>query len=234
MFEVFRYDLLFFCQKAKVNLGAAKRNRILGGITMDFYMREARPEAATKESYTYGDYLKWTDEERWELIKGVPYDMSPAPSRTHQKISGELFRQMANYLTGKTCQVYAAPFDVRLPDQAEKDEEISTVVQPDLVVICDQKKLDERGCKGAPDLIVEILSPCTAAKDLKNKFALYEEKGVKEYWLVDPTNQIVQVFTIEESGTYGRPAIYDSTDQVKVGIFPDLVIDLPAVFGETG
>ena len=201
---------------------------------MDFEVRETHEEAATKESYTYGDYLKWPDEERWELIKGVPYDMSPAPSRTHQKISGELFKQLAIYLTGKTCEVYAAPFDVRLPEQAEQDEEIITVVQPDLVVICDQKKLDERGCKGAPDLIVEILSPYTAGKDLKNKFDLYEEKGVQEYWLVDPTNQIVQVFTIEEGGTYGRPAIYDPTDQVKVGIFPDLVIDLPAVFGETG
>ena len=159
---------------------------------MEFIIKEARQEAATKEKYTYGDYLTWCDEERWELIDGVPYNMTPAPSRAHQGISVELARQMANYLVGKTCRIYTAPFDVRLPKGEEKDERIKTVVQPDLLVVCDESKLDDRGCKGAPDLIVEILSPHTAVKDMKTKRDLYERVGVEEYWLIDPNYKVAK------------------------------------------
>lgn len=193
---------------------------------------ESKPEAATKDLYTYGDYTTWPDEERWELIDGVPYNMSPAPSRIHQKILGDLHRQVANYLIGKTCEVYIAPFDVRLPKGDESDEQIDTVVQPDLVVVCDRKKLNERGCKGAPDLVVEVLSPGTAGKDMKTKLSLYERVGVKEYWLVDPMNKTVQVYQLEIEGIYGRPDIYTETDHLKVGLFPDLEIDLSLVFNE--
>ena len=199
---------------------------------MKFRVRETKPAAATKETFTYGDYLNWSDEERWELIDGTPYNMTPAPSRSHQGISRELLKQFAVYLTGKTCKVYAAPSDVRLPKGNEKDEEIETVVQPDLVVVCEQQKLDEQGCKGAPDLIVEILSPHTAKKDLTIKFSLYERVGVKKYWIVDPGNKIVQVYTSGEDGRLGRPEIYTSDDQIKVGILLDLVIDLTMVFEE--
>ena len=197
---------------------------------MESRISETRPEAATKDSYTYGDYAKWPDEERWELIDGVPYNMSPAPSRSHQKILGELFKQIAVYLTGKTCEVYIAPFDVRLPKGDENDDQITTVVQPDLVVVCDREKLDDHGCKGAPDLVVEVLSPGTAGKDMKIKLALYERVGVKEYWLVDPSYKAVQVYQLETSGRYGRPGIYTGADQVKVGLFLDLEIDLSMVF----
>lgn len=199
---------------------------------MESRISDSRPEAATKDIYTYGDYAKWPDEERWELIDGVPYNMSPAPSRIHQKFLGELFKQIAVYLTGKTYEVYIAPFDVRLPKGDESDEQIDTVVQPDLVIVCDREKLDERGCKGAPDLAVEVLSPGTAGKDMKIKLALYERVGVKEYWLVDPSNKTVQVYQLEAAGRYGRPGIYTDTDQVKVGLFPDLEIDLSSVFSE--
>ncbi|MGQ9779808.1 MAG: Uma2 family endonuclease [Bacillota bacterium] len=198
---------------------------------MKFVAREAKPEAATKETYTYGDYLTWLDDERWELIDGIPYNMTPAPSRSHQVISRELLVQIAVYLTGKTCEVYAAPFDVRLPKGDEEDELIDTVVQPNLVVVCDPEKLDERGCRGAPDWVVEILSPETAAKDMKIKRDLYERVGVKEYWLVDPANKTVQVYTRGDDGRYGRPEVYAAGDQVKVGIFPDLFVDLAKVFG---
>ncbi|MGE5604171.1 MAG: Uma2 family endonuclease [Bacteroidota bacterium] len=191
---------------------------------------EPRPEAATKDLYTYGDYAKWPDEERWELIDGIPYNMSPAPSRSHQKILGDLHRQVANYLIGKTCEVYIAPFDVRLPKGDESDEQIDTVVQPDLMVVCDREKLDERGCKGAPDLVVEVLSPGTAGRDMKIKLALYERVGVKEYWLVDPSNKTVQVYQLETEDRYGRPGIYTSADRLKVGIFTDLEINLAMVF----
>lgn len=198
---------------------------------MKFTIRERKLEAATKENYTYADYLSWPEEERWELIDGIPYNMTPAPSRVHQEISVELARQMANYLIGKTCRLYTAPFDVRLPQGEEKEEEIGTVVQPDLLVVCDESKLDERGCKGPPDLIVEILSPQTAAKDMKTKRDLYERVGVKEYWLVDPNNKTVLIYMAGSDGRYGRPEAYAAGEQVQVGIFPDLILDLALVFG---
>jgi len=184
------------------------------------------------EKYTYKDYLVWPDDERWELIDGVAYNMSPAPSRKHQKILRELVKLYANYLTGKTCEVYHAPFDVRLPKASEKDESIDTVVQPDLVVICDQSKLDDRGCKGAPDLVVEILSPHTAKKDMEDKFLLYERVKVKEYWIIDPHNNTVLVYKLEDNNKYGRHKINSTEDELKPGIFEDMVIKLMEVFAE--
>jgi len=189
------------------------------------------PLSKKEEKFTYGDYLSWPDEERWELIEGVPYDMTPAPSRFHQEILMEMARQFANYLRNKACKVYVAPFDVRLLKGDEKDEEIETVVQPDLVVVCDPAKLDEKGCRGTPDLVMEITSPATARKDQREKFLLYEKAGVKEYWIVNPTDKIVTVFILNENRKYGRPEIYSDEDSIGVGLFSgDLVIDLKAAF----
>jgi Uma2 family endonuclease len=185
-----------------------------------------------EERFTYGDYLTWDDDERWELIDGVPYNMSPAPRARHQRTLGELHRQFANWLLGKPCQVFLAPFDVRLPDAGESDDLVETVVQPDLSVICDKKKLDDAGCRGAPDLIVEILSPSTASKDLKVKFERYERAGVQEYWVIEPEGKTVQIFTLGEDGWYGRPRVHAAGDLAQVGIFPDLEIDLTTVFTE--
>ncbi len=200
---------------------------------MSFTVRETAPCAATKETYTYGDYEKWPDDQRWELIDGVPYDMTPAPSRKHQEILGELYLQFANYLKHKRCQVYLAPFDVRLPKGAEAEEMVNTVVQPDLTVVCDPAKLDDKGCSGAPDLVVEILSPHTAAKDMKIKLALYERVGVREYWLIQPLDKTVMVFSLNENGKYAKPEIYDYQDSVGVGIFRgELIVDLAGVFAE--
>ena len=182
--------------------------------------------------YTYGDYLKWPDEERWEIIDGVPYLMSPAPSVDHQKILGETFRQFANYLVGKKCDVFNAPFDVRLPAADEKDEDIQTVVQPDIVVICDKSKLDQRGYRGAPALIVEILSPSTSKKDLSEKYDLYERCGVKEYWVVFPLDKVLDVYLPDEEGKYRKADSYEKGDRVKPSIFDDLEIDLGLVFRE--
>jgi len=183
-----------------------------------------------KERYTYRDYLNWDDGERWELIDGVPYNMTPAPNRAHQKISGELFRQFANFLIGKPCLVYAAPFDVRLPEEDESLSDISTVVQPDISVVCDSAKLDDAGCVGAPDLIVEILSPSTARRDRKEKFIRYERAGVKKYWLVDPDSKTVTVFSLGFDSRYGRPDVYGDDELIVVGILPGLEIDLSLVF----
>ncbi len=183
-----------------------------------------------EERYSYGDYLTWDDEQRWELIDGISYNMSPAPNRRHQGISMELSAQFHDYLRGKPCKAYHAPFDVRLPEGDESDEETYTVVQPDLVVVCDPDKLDDKGCRGAPDLVVEILSPSTSGRDLKLKLNLYEQRGVREYWIVDPSGATVMVFRLGEHGRYGRPEVYAGEDSAPVGIFPDFTIDLPTLF----
>lgn len=184
------------------------------------------------KKYTYGDYLNWPEEERWELIDGVPYAMSPAPPRRHQEILGELYRQFANHLLDKACKVYLAPFDVRLPEENEEDTEVKTVVQPDLVVVCDQSKLDERGCKGSPDLVIEVVSPTTLKRDLREKFYLYEKAGIKEYWVVNPTEKNVLVFVLGEDKKYRRHEIYFEDEQVRVKVLEGLTIDLREVFKE--
>lgn len=145
----------------------------------------------------------------WELIDGVAYNMCAAPSRYHQGILTELNRQIGNFLAGRPCKVYVAPFNVLLPDHSGQEEEkVATVVQPDLPVICDMEKLTEKGCTGAPDWIVEILSPYTSKKDFNEKLYLYERHGVREYWIVDPGNKYVHVYQLNEKGKYPEgPAV---------------------------
>lgn len=181
------------------------------------------------KTYTYRDYKEWKDDGRWELINGNPFLMAP-PSRIHQEILREILTIFSVYLKDKSCKVYSAPFGVRLPKGNEKDEDIETVVEPDIVVVCDKSKLDDEGCKGAPDLVVEIVSPSTARNDKIKKFNLYEMAGVKEYWIVEPDNKIVTVFTLDDDKRYGRPGIYSDEDKIKVSIFEDLIIDLKSVF----
>ena len=185
-----------------------------------------------RRRFSYKDYCKWTDDGRWELIDGVEYDMSPAPSRIHQKLSGELFVRIHTVLKDKQCDVYAAPFDVRLADYAEaSDEDIFTIVQPDIVVVCDKLKLDERGCVGAPDLIIEILSPYTAAKDMKTKRDLYEQHGVKEYWLVHPIDKTFMVYCLNQVKQYAKAEIYANQDIFESTVIEGLKIALPELFG---
>lgn len=191
-------------------------------------MSMASPKPDKK--YSYADYLQWPDEERWEIIDGVPYDMSPAPSTKHQAISMELGRQIANYLRDKECQVFAAPFDVRLPLNAEKDEEIYNIVQPDLSVICDPSKLDEQGCKDAPDLVIEIISPFTAKKELNEKFNLYERSGIPEYWVVFPKFNVVVVYSLDDEGRYQKSGEFTSDQVLSTKLFPGLEIKLEDVF----
>lgn len=174
----------------------------------------------------------WDDDERWELIDSVRYNMTQTPGTRHQVILGNLLVEFANLLRGKPYHLYIGPLDVRLPKADESDDQVDTVVQPDLLIICDPKKLDDAGCRGAPDLIVEILTPLTAGKDLKLKFEPYERAGVREYWIVWPVYEVVQVYSLGGNGTYGRPAVYDENNQTQVGIFPELMIDLSVVFGE--
>lgn len=188
------------------------------------------PVKKERQRYTYDDYLSGPEGERWELIDGVPYDMTPSPSADHQRILRDLSTHFSVYLKDRSCEAFFAPFDVRLPQGDEKDEDVPTLVQPDLIVVCDKSKLDEKGCRGAPDLIVEVLSPSTARKDMKEKRDLYERSGVREYWLVHPGDRTISVFLLSVDGIYGKPEVYGDKDEIKVFILDDLRIDLRTVF----
>lgn len=189
-----------------------------------------RPAFQTEKRHSYKDYLEW-DEKRWELIDGIEYDMSPAPLRIHQDVSMELSVRLYDFLKQKKCKTYTAPFDVRLPEtENATDEEIFTVVQPDIAVVCDLTKLDERGCVCAPDLIVEILSPSAAGMDMKIKRDLYEKHGVVEYWIVNPHDKIAMVYTLGADKQYGKAGIYVEDDIIESGRFEDLKIRLSDLF----
>ena len=181
------------------------------------------------KDYTYSDYLQFQFEEMVELIRGKVFKMTPAPKAIHQKISSELHGNIWAYLKDKPCSVYAAPFDVVLPLSNEKKENATTVVQPDICIICDQSKINEAGCFGAPDLIIEILSKSTSKKDFTDKYSIYEEVGVKEYWIVMPNERFVEVFHLQ-NGKFQRIETYTETHKIASIIFPDLQIDLIEVF----
>lgn len=182
-----------------------------------------------EEYFTYADYLTWEEQEHTELIEGVPMMMAP-PSRMHQQISGEIFRQLANYLEGKKCRVYAAPFSVRLFAQSDTpDNQVSTIVEPDISVICDRDKLDDRGCVGAPDLVVEVISPSSIRHDRLTKFNLYRRAGVREYWIVSPDEQTVQVCVLQD-GSYQTVDLGVPGDVVKVNVLDGCFIELAWVF----
>ncbi|KQS33222.1 Uma2 family endonuclease [Dyadobacter sp. Leaf189] len=185
------------------------------------------------KQYTYADYLKWQFEERVELIRGYVSHLLPAPSRQHQKIIWNLNGAIGAYLKDQPSQAYSAPFDVRLPIRDKKsNQEISTVLQPDICVICDSSKLDDQGCIGAPDLVIEVLSPGNSAKEMNQKFDIYEESGVKEYWVVYPEYEHVLIFTLSEAGKYVGQHPKTSKDLLRSTVLPDLTIDLSQVFAD--
>ena len=182
--------------------------------------------------YTYADYLTWIDDVRRELIEGF-IKMLPAPRLVHVDVSYNISWYLGAIIKKKKgkCKVCPAPFDVRFPKNGETDnEKIFTVVQPDISVICDLKKLDEHGCCGAPDMIVEVLSPSTAKKDMTEKFVLYEESGVREYWIVHPGDKTIQVFLLQKDGKYNLGTLYEFEGKIPVHIFDDDMIDLDDIF----
>ncbi len=184
------------------------------------------------KKYTYADYLTWLDDKRRELINGFVKIMTPAPRRIHQEISSYLHRDISNYLRKKKCKVYHAPFDVRLIEKDKtSDKEIINVVQPDISVICDLSKLDDRGCLGAPDLIIEILSPASSKRDLSEKYELYQNFGVKEYWIVFPSEKVIQKFVLL-SKKYELKGSFVKGDIISPDIFPDLKINVDDIFKE--
>jgi len=182
-----------------------------------------------KKQYTYADYLTWTFDERLELIKGWIYKMSPAPKRKHQEVSLNLTLTLASYFKKCGCKIYEAPFDVRLKKNKGSDSEINTVVQPDISVFCDLIKLDDRGAIDAPDLVVEITSDSTMKKDYNEKFNLYEENGVQEYWVVMPEANAVNQYVLQD-GRYAFVDTFTKTQHISPALFPGLSIDLSLVF----
>ena len=182
------------------------------------------PQLKENEHYTYADYCTWGNCGRWELISGAPFMMAPGPSPLHQNIAGQLYRKLSDFLDGKQCKVFCAPLDVRL--NAENDDD--TVVQPDLIIVCDQNKLDERGCNGTPDMVIEVLSPSSQQRDRFVKFQLYRQASVREYWIVDPDNKTIQAHILREGDyiTY----VYGNDDAVPVHIMDGFSIRLAEVF----
>lgn len=179
---------------------------------------------------SYSDYLLWDDEERIEIIDGIPYNMSPAPSTKHQQVSMNLSFQLMNFFKGKNCQVFAAPFDVRLFSEGKKNDEVFDVVQPDISVICDTNKLDDQGCIGSPDFIIEILSPSSVKTDKMVKRNLYEKANVKEYWIVDILNKLVEIYHLDSKNQYGKPILFTLEDEARSFNFKGLEVNLKEIF----
>ncbi len=185
--------------------------------------------------YNFADYLTWADDKRRELIDGFIKMMTPAPSTNHQRIEISLAREISWFLKKKKCEVFIAPFDVRLLNSGneKENEKIFTIVQPDICVICDRSKLDEKGCVGSPDMIVEIVSPSNTKHDTEDKFRLYEKHGVREYWIVFPYEKTINVFLLGDAGKYEIIGMYSNDSKVPVNIFNgELVIDLEEIFEE--
>lgn len=178
-------------------------------------------------SYSYVDYLKWKLQERVELIKGKVVAMSPAPARLHQKISLKLTGHFLSVFSEQQCELYVAPFDVRFSDE---NGNVKTVVQPDLCVICDQNKLDDKGCFGAPDLVVEILSPGNSKREMKDKYELYQEQGVREYWVVRPEERNIHIYVLQDGKYIGIAPVVEG-DVVTSVIFPMLSFNTEGLYG---
>jgi Uma2 family endonuclease len=187
---------------------------------LDYYFEE-------DQLYTYADWLEFDESVRAEIIDGVLYMMAP-PVTVHQDIHRELFGRLFAFLQGKPCKVYSAPFGVRLFPKDDLSDD--TVVEPDIVVVCDKSKIDKQGCNGAPDLIIEILSPSNIRHDRIIKFQKYLAAGVREYWVIDPDNKGVEVHILQDGGY--RTMVYDETAEAPVSVLPGCVIKFPEVFAE--
>ncbi len=172
--------------------------------------------------YTYADYKNWPEDERWELINGKTWSMSPAPKRKHQALIVQFAASLDAFFSGNPCRPHIAPVDVFFIEEGEDLDTAKTVVQPDILVVCDPGKLREEGVVGAPDFVIEVLSPATAMKDQTEKRFLYEAHGVKEYWIINPDTFEVFIYSQKENETFGLPLVADLRESVPVGIFNGL------------
>jgi len=181
-------------------------------------------------TYSYASYLNWLFPERVELIAGKIFKMSPAPSSVHQVVVGNIFLKLGNFLKKQPCKVFISPFDVRFPRESKDDKEIFTVLQPDICVICDRSKIDVRGCIGAPDLVVEVLSPGNTRMELLNKYHVYEEFGVKEYWIVSQSDQNILIYTLNEDGKFQPSKIFTLSEKITSTVLPGFELALDDIF----
>ena len=180
--------------------------------------------------FTYGEYVQWQGDERWELIDGEAWLMSPAPSVAHQDIVLSLSVQLFTLTKDGPCKALVSPIDVLLPDSDEADDAIETVVQPDVVVVCDPSKIKRKAIRGAPDFVVEVLSPRSSVRDRVQKAELYARHGVKEYWVIDPDNRTVEIRQLAEPGRGRAPVVCDATEPLKVGVLENARVELTDVF----
>ena len=181
-------------------------------------------------TYSYASYLNWLFPERVELIKGKIFKMSPAPSSVHQEIVGNIFLKLGNFLEKQSCKVYISPFDVRFPKEGHNDKAVFTVLQPDICVICDRSKIDAPGCIGAPDIVVEVLSPGNTKTELLHKYRVYEEFGVKEYWVVSQGDKSILIYTLDEMGKFQPSKIFTLSEKITSTVLPGFELALDDVF----
>jgi Uma2 family endonuclease len=194
-------------------------------------VKVGEPAKRDDRRYLYRDYKAWPEDERWELIDGVAWNMSPAPSMGHQAIGTELVYAIRSFLGKSGCRVFAAPFDVLLPEKSDQpDDEVPNVVQPDLAVICDLSRLRPFGCLGAPDWVIEILSPYTSRRDMAEKRALYERHGVREYWVVDPGNKYVHAYRRTGDGRYSDPEVFLGAATITSTVCPGFALRIGELF----
>jgi Uma2 family endonuclease len=185
----------------------------------------ARPADKMATRFSYAQYLSFSDGARWELIDGEAQMMAPSPTEEHQSIAGELFAQLKSQLKGQTCRAYMAALDVRLASETDSDEQTFDVVQPDVFVVCDPKKIDRRGIRGAPDFVIEVVSPASQKMDQISKRDLYERHGVKEYWIVDPSGRVFTRYRLEKTGKFSPPHILECAGMQSVRCIRGLKID---------
>ena len=174
-------------------------------------------------NYTYADYTTWDDDQRWEIIDGAAYAMA-APLFDHQTVVGSVFRQVATALLGKRCRAMVSPLDVRLPISDEPDEQVTTTVQPDVLIVCDPSKIDRKGVRGAPDFILEVCSPTHPSHDHVLKRRRYEQAGVREYWIVHPTDRVLWAYVLAD-GKFGTMEVLELLGQKALAILPEVVVD---------
>lgn len=186
--------------------------------------------ARRTERYTYGDYLRWTDDQRWELIDGAAYLMAPAPNWRHQELAGEVFAQLRNQLIGKPCRPAIAPLDVRLPKCDEADERVDTVVQPDVLIVCQSERIDRRGVRGAPSFVLEVLSPSSASHDQIRKRRVYERAGIAEYWILHPVDGVLTIYRRGSAESFAPPEIVEASGVIELSSVPGVSVDFAGLY----
>ncbi len=190
-----------------------------------------QPKVKTHHTFSYADYQHWDDGQRWELIDGEAYAMSPAPVVDHQTVVGAVFAQFYQQLRGKPCKPMLSPLDVLLPRAGEANDNVTTTVQPDLLIVCDPNKIERKFVRGAPDFILEVVSPGHASYDHVLKRRRYEQAGVRELWLVDPAERVLWVYVLQD-GVYTNVSVQELAGARPLAILPEVSVDWDAVVAE--